>query len=121
MQKLRPIILIFVLGIIGFLVWYFVLRTPPPPKGIIQVAGRIEGDDAKVAAKAGGRIREITVREGDNVKAGQTIATLDDEQIKAREDQAKAAIEQAEARVARAKQQIAVLQAQEEQSQLGIN
>lgn len=121
MKKLRPLILILVLGVIGFLVWYFVLRTPPPPKGVVQVAGRIEGDDAKIAAKVGGRLREINVREGDLVKAGQTIATLDGEQIKAREDQAKAAIEQAETRVTRAQQQISVLQAQEEQSALGIN
>ncbi len=121
MQKLRPLILIIFLGVIGFLIWYFVLRTPPPPKGIIQVAGRIEGDDAKVAAKTNGRIKEINVREGDQVKAGQIIAVIDGEQIKAREDQAKAAIDQAEARVTRAQQQIAVLQAQEEQSALGIN
>ena len=121
MTKLRPVIIIIVLGVVGFLVWYFALRTPPPPKGVIQVSGRIEGDDAKVAAKTSGRIREISVREGDQVKAGQVIATLDDDQIKAREEQAKAAIEQAEARVARAQQQISVLQAQKEQSALGIN
>jgi HlyD family secretion protein len=121
MKKLRPIIILLVFGVVGFLVWYFALRTPPPPKGVIQVSGRIEGDDAKVATKTSGRIREINVREGDQVKAGQIIARLEDDQIKAREEQAKAAIEQAEARVARAQQQIAVLQAQKEQSALGIN
>src|SRR3712207_7185805 len=55
-------------------------RSVPP--GVIQVSGRIEGDDAVIASKTSGRIREITVREGDEVKAGQVIATLDDEDRK---------------------------------------
>ena len=50
----------------------------------------------------------------------QTIATLDDEQSKAREEQAQSAVQQAEARVQRAQQQIAVLEAQLEQSRLSI-
>jgi HlyD family secretion protein len=105
----------------GAATWWFFLRGPGTPDGIIALSGRIESDDAAVAAKTQGRIREITVREGDPVKAGQVIALLDDDQIKAREDQERSAVEQAEARVLEAQQQINVLTAQLEHSRLYVS
>ena len=42
--------------------WWFLLREPDAPREIIEVSGRIESDDAAVAAKVSGRIREIRVR-----------------------------------------------------------
>jgi HlyD family secretion protein len=110
-----------VLLITGALTWWFFLRESNTPREIIPVSGRIEGDDASVAAKTSGRIREITVREGDQVKAGQVIATLDDEQVKARVEQAQSNVAQAEARLSSARHEVAVLQAQLEQSRLGVN
>ncbi|MBS1811466.1 MAG: HlyD family efflux transporter periplasmic adaptor subunit [Acidobacteria bacterium] len=100
--------------------WYF-LRPSTASAEIISLSGRIESDDATVAAKTSGRIREITVREGDAVKEGQVIALLDDEQIKAREEQAQSAVMQAEAKVMHAQQQIAVLQTQLQESRLGVS
>jgi HlyD family secretion protein len=118
----KVIRVIFVaLALTGVAVWWFFLRESNTPREIISVSGRIEGDDAAVAAKTSGRIREITVREGDQVKAGQVIAMLDDEQLKARVDQAQSNVAQAEARLSRARHEIAVLQAQLEQSRLGVN
>ena len=110
-----------ILLIPGATIWWFFLRESNMPREIISVSGRIESDDAAVAAKTSGRIREITVREGDQVKAGQVIATLDDEQVKARVDQAQSNVAQAEARLSRARHEIAVLQAQLEQSRLGVH
>ena len=107
------------LGIAAFALWRLVLAPPAVPPGVLPVSGRIEGDDAAVAAKTAGRIRRIAVREGDPVEAGQVIATLDDEQIRAREQQAAAAVRQAEARVRLAQHQIAVLQEALRQSRLG--
>jgi len=105
----------------GLSTWWFYFRQPAAPKEVIAVSGRIESDDAVVAAKTSGRVREITVREGDLVKAGQIIAVLDDDQIKARVDQARSGVEQSEAKLQGARRQIAVLQAQLEQSRLGVN
>src|SRR5262249_45157688 len=82
---------------------------------------RIEGDDSAVAAKTSGRIREITVREGDHVQAGQVIATLDDQQIRAREQQAEAAVRQAEARVELSRHQITVLEEQLRLNEIGVD
>jgi HlyD family secretion protein len=108
------------LGLAGFAVWRLVLAPPPVPPGVLAVSGRIEGDDSAVAAKTSGRIREITVREGDRVEVGQVIAMLDDEQVRAREQQAMAAVRTAEARVRLAQHQIAVLDEQLRQSRLGV-
>ena len=80
----------------GAATWWFFLRGPATPEGIISLSGRIESDDAAVAAKTQGRIREITVREGDPVKAGQIIALLDDDQVKAREEQERSCEKEAE-------------------------
>lgn len=114
------ILLIVLLAAGGTAIWYFFLRTGTVAANQIEVSGRIETDDSAIAAKTTGRIREIMVREGDHVTAGQVIAILDDEQLKAREEQAQLAASQAELRITRAQQQIAVLREQENQSQLGI-
>jgi HlyD family secretion protein len=63
---------------------------------------------------------EVRVREGDTVNAGDTIAILDDAQIRAREDQARAALAEAEAKGEAAREQIAVLQQQLEQTMLQV-
>src|SRR3989442_14127979 len=97
----RPLVVVavaVVVGLVAFAVWRLFLAPPAVAPGVIAVSGRIEGDDSAVAAKGSGRIREITVREGDRVEAGQGIAVLDDEQGRAREDQATAAVRQGEAR-----------------------
>lgn len=119
----RPALVIglIVAGLTGLIVWRAFLAAPTLPPGVIGVSGRIEGDDSAVAAKTAGRIREITVREGDAVVAGQVIATLDDQQIRAREQQAEAAVRQAEARVELAQHQITVLNEQLRQSELGVD
>jgi HlyD family secretion protein len=104
----------------GFAAWRLFVAAPALPSGVIAVSGRIEGDDSAIAPKTSGRIREISVREGDQVEAGALIAVLDDEQIRAREQQAEAAVEQAEARLRATEQQIVVLTEQLRQSQLAV-
>ena len=79
---------------------------------VIDLSGRIEGDDSAVASKQAGRVLSIRVREGDVVAAGEVIATLDDAQ-------ARAAVADAQARVAVAQRQVPVLEAQMRQAQIG--
>ena len=120
-KRAKVVLALLVLAIAGTAVWYFLIRTPSGPQNVIKVSGRIEGDDATVAAKVAGRIREINVREGDQVKAGQVIALIDDEQVQAREEQQQSLVREAEARVLSAQQQIAVLNAQLEESNIGVD
>ena len=118
---LRWVLILAIVVVAGFLVWWFLIRQPPVPHNIIALSGRIEGDDSTVAAKTSGRIREIRVREGDSVKAGDVIALLDDAQALAREQQAQSAAQEADARVLRSQQQISVLQEQLRQARLTVD
>src|ERR1700733_9211538 len=96
-RKIIPLILL-VLAVAAFFIWRGYFANPRVPDNIVVLSGRIEGDDSAVAPKTTGRVLEIRVREGDTVKAGDTIAILDDEQLTAREDQAKSALTGAAAR-----------------------
>jgi membrane fusion protein YbhG len=120
-RRRRAIVILLVLALAGFATWRLVLARSAVSPGVLAVSGRIEGDDSAVAAKTSGRIREITVREGDQVEAGQVIAVLDDEQIRARETQAEAAVRQAEARVRLAQHQITVLNESLRQNEIGVD
>jgi HlyD family secretion protein len=117
-RRITVVALLILVGLGALAVWR--LAPSRVPSGVIAVSGRIEGDDSAVAAKTTGRIREITVREGDHLEAGQVIAVLDDEQIRARERQAEAAVRQAEARVQLSQRQIAVLNEQLKQNELAV-
>jgi HlyD family secretion protein len=120
----RPLVIVALLLVLGagaFAAWRFALARSAVAPGVIAVSGRIEGDDSAVAAKTTGRIRQLTVREGDRVQAGQVIAVLDDEQVRAREQQAAAAVRQAEARVRLAQHQITVLNEQVRQGEYSID
>jgi HlyD family secretion protein len=118
-RAVRVVIILAVIAIGLFLLWWLFIRQPPVPHNLIQLSGRIEGDDSTVAAKNSGRIREIRVREGDRLKAGDVIAVLDEEQAAAREEQAQSSVQGAETRVTRAQEQIAVLEEQLKQAQIG--
>jgi HlyD family secretion protein len=109
-----------ILIVAGIIIWRVFFATASLPDSIVAVSGRIEGDDSAVASKTTGRILEVRVREGDIANAGDTIAILDDDQIRARENQARATLLEAEAKAKSAEEQIAILQEQLQQSQLQV-
>ena len=117
-RYLPGLLFLVVLAVAAYLIWRLFLAGTPAPQNVIALSGRIEGDPAAIAAKLSGRILEVRVREGDTVNAGDVIAVLDDEQIRAREQQAQAAVTDAEARAEAARAQIAVIQEQLRQSEL---
>jgi HlyD family secretion protein len=118
-KKVTPFIAVAALAIVGLVVWRLVF-SPSTPSSVVELTGRVEGDDSAVAAKVAGRILEVRVREGDDMKAGDVIAVLDDRQVQSRHDQAQAALTAAEARTASARAQVAVLEEQLKQTQLAF-
>lgn len=90
----------------------------------IFVSGRIEGDEANIAPKMGGRIDTIDVREGAMVSAGQVLAKISSQQAEAALKEASARVEASISRLKQAQQQITVvssrinpLEQQEQQAQ----
>ena len=113
-----PLLILIALAVAAFFIWRGYFANPKVPDSIVTLSGRIEGDDSAVSPKTPGRIVEIRVREGDTVKAGDTIATLDDAQVRSREEQAQAALAGAEARAKSANDQIAIYEQQLQQNEL---
>jgi len=52
------------------------LRGRDMPEGIVKTNGRVEATEVDVAAKYPGRLATVTVNEGDEVTAGQVVATI---------------------------------------------
>lgn len=93
------------LGIIAVIVW---LKYSEQDKnaGLVSGNGRIEAVEIDIAAKTPGRVKEILVREGDFVTAGQVVAQMDTEVLEAQLHQAEAQLRQAESAVTIARSQV---------------
>ena len=84
------------------------LRPQGPGNGLVSGNGRIEATEIDVAAKLGGRVQSIVVKEGDFVTAGQPLAHMQIDTLQASHDEARARHQQAVAAVANAEAQVAV-------------
>jgi HlyD family secretion protein len=87
-------LLVVVLAAGGYYAWQKLGRENLPA-GIASGNGRIEAVEIDIATKTPGRIREILVREGDFVTAGQVLARMDTAQLEAQLRQAKAQLRRA--------------------------
>src|SRR5262252_8474850 len=76
------------------------LRGRDMPEGIVKSNGRIEATQVDVSAKYPGRLATLTVNEGDEVTAGQRIATISSPETEAQ-------LRAAQAQVLKAKQALA--------------
>ena len=80
--------------------------------GIASGNGRIEAVEIDIAAKAPGRVADLFVREGDFVTAGQPVARIDVEVLRAQHRAAEAQLQQALSSVATARNQLAQRQSE---------
>jgi len=68
-------VVVLVIGAAALFAWQ--RFGPKEDEGMVSGNGRIEATEIDVAAKIAGRVKEILVREGDFVKAGQVVALMD--------------------------------------------
>ena len=71
----------FVAGGGGYYWWKQALDQLPV--GIVSGNGRIEADEIDISTKFAGRVATLLVNEGDAVKAGQVVATMDTRDLEA--------------------------------------
>ncbi|QLQ02628.1 MAG: HlyD family efflux transporter periplasmic adaptor subunit [Thiobacillus sp.] len=90
----------------AFFVWKF-LQPQGLPTGIAAGNGRIEAVEIDIAAKTAGRIREIRVKEGDFVQAGQELARMDTAVLEAQLREAEAQMQRGRIGVETARSQVA--------------
>jgi HlyD family secretion protein len=79
---------IVVLGVIAFIVYGLYLANRPV---IAPLQGQIDGRYIDISPKIVGRIAKLHVREGDAVKPGDMLVTLDSPEVQAKVSQAEAA------------------------------
>lgn len=114
---LRAVAAVAAVAVLGAAAWWY-LRPAGPGAGFASGNGRIEAIDIDIAAKIAGRVREVLVDEGDFVSAGQPLARMDTDVLKAQRDEAvaqqaqtQAAIQTAEFQVAQRQSEYAAAQA----------
>jgi HlyD family secretion protein len=86
----------------------------------LRLSGRIEGYETDVGAKTGGRVDEITVREGDAVTKGQLLVRISDTEVQAQLRGANAQIAAAQQQAQQAQLQINVVESQIREAQLNL-
>ncbi|NQF12325.1 HlyD family efflux transporter periplasmic adaptor subunit [Brevibacillus sp. HB1.3] len=73
-----------------------------------KLAGVIEGTEVDLSFKMGGSIEQLSLKEGDEVKAGQVVATLSSAEILAKKEQAEAAYKLSLVKLDQAKKGVSV-------------
>jgi len=102
---------LLVIALLGVIAWQKFGRTGTD-KDLVSGNGRIEAVEIDVAVKAGGRLKDILVHEGDFVTSGQVLALMDVEVLDAQLRQAQAQQKQAQASVKTVRSQIAQRQSE---------
>lgn len=96
------VIALIAVGGLAYFAWQY-FQPPKLPAGFASSNGRIEATEIDVATKIAGRIREELVDEGDLVSAGQVVAHMDTDSLRAQRREAEAKLRQAKSAVESAK------------------
>jgi multidrug resistance efflux pump len=94
-----PLVIVAVLaiaGVVGYQAWKRHLANLP-----LEWSGTIEARKVEVGSRQGGRVKEVLVREGEQVNANQPLLRLESGDLEAQRLQAQGQVEQAEANFAK--------------------
>ena len=88
---------ILLLALAAAAYWYLALRPAQQSNGALTASGTIEASQVQISSEASGKITEVLVSEGDNIRVGQELIRLDQTLLLAQLEQARAALGQAQA------------------------
>ena len=91
------IVVVLVAAIAGGYWWWFSQQAAE--NGVLAAAGAIEATEYQVAPAMAGRVTTVTVGEGDSVRAGQTLVTLDESALELQLEQASQGVNAAKAQL----------------------
>lgn len=80
------LIALVAIGVAGAVVYARVVGR----SNTLEGSGTVEARNIRVGSKIGGRIEQVLVREGDEVQAGQTLVTFEDQELRAALEEARA-------------------------------
>lgn len=107
------------LGAVSAALW-LTLRPPPPDPGVLEVNGRIEGDQAALGAAVGGTLVSVPAAEGDTLAEGALVAELDSRQARARVQRAGHDLHTAREQLASAQAQVDSVERRLEAARLAV-
>lgn len=96
LTKIRKPVLLLALGAAAYSAYLYRDRHLP-----YEWSGTVEAKTIQVGSRTGGRVKEVHVREGDEVKAGQLLVTLEPHDLLAQRAGAEAELAVAEASLAK--------------------
>src|SRR5688572_32679061 len=83
-MKDKRLILVPIAVIVIAVVGWMLLERNSNDGDSISASGTIEGTEADLGFQVGGRVADVSVREGDAVHVGQVLARLDQAELEAR-------------------------------------
>jgi HlyD family secretion protein len=99
MKRLVPLVVVSLIAagiFLGYRAWEKHKEGLP-----LEWSGTVEAYTVTVGSRVGGRVKDVLVREGDHVKAGQTLLVLEPGDLPGQELQAKGQVGQAQANLAK--------------------
>jgi membrane fusion protein YbhG len=99
-HRKRLMVLALIVLVVVASLWWFGTRSRGD-ENPIRVSGNIEVTDAELSFKIPGRVNARLVDEGETVKAGQTIALLDNKELSQEASRTRAEVEAARAALAK--------------------
>jgi RND family efflux transporter MFP subunit len=100
--SIRPVVLLLLLAVGGFFVWKYATRREDYRGGNVETTGTIEAVQVQLGFRVGGKIAGVSVSEGDRVRGGQVVATLETQDLDVMVESARAVVASARASVAQA-------------------
>ncbi|HXH71645.1 MAG TPA: efflux RND transporter periplasmic adaptor subunit [Mariprofundaceae bacterium] len=97
---LRPVAAVLLLAVAGG-IWWWHDRDQAMENGRLKLYGNVDMREVELAINGNGRIAEMLVQEGAQVRKGQLLAKLDADRLQAVADRAAAQVEAQQAIVAR--------------------
>ncbi|HEX4591841.1 MAG TPA: efflux RND transporter periplasmic adaptor subunit [Gemmataceae bacterium] len=100
-RLVTALLIVGVLAVAGGAAWFFgPFRSH---RGTLVLAGTVEIQEIRLGSKIGGRVKSVSVREGERVYAGQELVRFETPELDTQRDQLKAKLQAAEADLLKAR------------------
>ncbi len=118
----KPLVVLVIVCLLGSAGWFGCKQFWPQPTDTraIKVSGRIEGYESNIGPKIGGRVDFMAYREGDQVKKGDVLVKISDDDVQAQLRSAQAKRQRAAALADQAGYQIGVVNNQIDEAKLRV-
>ena len=94
-RRILPILLIIAISVAA--IWFFSTERSNAVNGKLSASGSIEATQVTISPELAGKVRQVLVRAGDAVQAGDALVQLDETLLQAQLAQAEATLGQAKA------------------------